>query len=289
MTKYEVCIADTTNSSTKKSVTIRMKGKYKNNLVFINSILNQDLDIVYSPKSTYRNNLTIVKDDKSENNSVKNCKSPEMVRQDKKKDTRTTNESKEIRENKDLKNHKDYKEIRSPQGNKDLKLQTKNAQPINLNKALKDANKENKSHIINVKEKDIVQSNQKDTKNKTSVNIKSPTQIKDIRVISPTHNKEQKVVLVNKDPDQGYLNTVNTNTGSISNTNTNTNSNGNTQEHKDSAPSQHPKGLVNNPSSATTTSNPSIPIGAFKSKSRNNKTFLQEPKIYQCICTFLTF
>lgn len=124
MTKYEVIIQDSQNSN-KKSVTIKMKGKYKNNLVFLNSIISCDLDSLnQSPKSTYRNNVTIVRERLSGHNSVKDNKVTDEMNESSKK------------ENSDIRD-KDRSRISQSQSNQTIHtvqtLQTQsNNQPVKL-------------------------------------------------------------------------------------------------------------------------------------------------------------
>jgi len=273
MSKYEVLIQEIKNS-TKKSVTIKIKGKFKNNLLFIKSILNMNIDnINHSPKNTYKNNVTIVRDKLTEQNSLVDIS---------KKDSKETNkELKELKEIKDVKEIKEFKEIKEVKEVKEFK-----------EKEVKDI-KETKEHELNketiIKDPKTQQKNKlyKDSKdgvrevkiNNTNTHVNGNVNVIAFQNLLASDKKKEK---------ESDTNLIQYNQNVISH-----------QPHKLVNDSVQPKKNIVQPiqapspinlmnkseslipnKSLETFPNPQTQVGVQNVKSRNQKTFLQDPKIY---------
>jgi len=344
MSKYEVLIEEVigNNNTNKKSVTIKMKGKYKNNLVFIKSILNLDLDVNHSPKSTYRNNVTIVKDRLTEGNSLNikltdrgnSAEKKERDIKDFKEISPPLKDIKEVKESKEIiyNNNNNISNTANTANNGNNKQQIKNSNKIglinmknttNLKKdSTKNSNKNsNKNSTTNLKEfakdftgyvkdgKDVV----KDVKSPLTINIKEINNTNNItnNNTNNINSKEIKSPIVNNSVVNQNLNpTLNQNFSHLVNQNMNNNNNlinplpvnknllnkhdeqliepvkaQNNNNYfnnqiNNNIPSNNNQNIPNNQNVPNNNQNPQSLIP--NTKSRNLKTFLQDPKIYQC-------
>ena len=239
MSKYEVLLQEVKNS-TKKSVTIKIKGKFKNNLLFIKSILNMNIDnINHSPKNTYRNNVTIVRDKLTEQNSLVDISNKYL------KET-----NKELKELKEINKETIIKDPKTQQKNKLYKDNKDGVREVKINNTNTHVN----GNVNVIALLNLLASN-KEKEKESDTNLIQYNQ----NVIS---HQPPKLVNYSIQPQKNIVQPI-------------------------QAPSpinlmDKSESLIPNKSLETFPNpNPQTPVGVQNVKSRNQKTFLQDPKIYK--------